>query len=360
MIDNKICKKVCGNIVKKFYYIYWFSKNKGLFNHNQGELKMTDRLIRMMRIITLIQAKPGILARELAERCGNSERTIYRDMEALSSMHIPITHLGHGKGYAFIGNFALYPLDWSDEESFAFSHLRYIMEDIKPVLPIGFEEAYEKVIAAEYRQKVEREETIEHVRRDVGANWMERNGPQVESLSYLTEILEAVLKQKSIQTNYSESLYEEMEIRIDPYCLIPLENRFHLIGFCHRFGVIRTYHINGFSSVKLLNECFSKEQFDLQTFMKQKWSLDQDSLQVDFKVRFSERMMDWVKKEEIPFKPNKVERQARCLHFKVSVEQDIEFVRWIMKLEEEVEIIEPYYYREVLRVQLEKWASMYK
>lgn len=96
---------------------------------------MTDRLIRLMRIITLVQAKPGILARELAERCGNSERTIYRDMDALSAMHIPITHMGHGKGYAFIGNFALYPLDWSEEEEEAFSQLRSIMAEIKPLLP---------------------------------------------------------------------------------------------------------------------------------------------------------------------------------------------------------------------------------
>lgn len=58
---------------------------------------MTDRLIRLMRIITLVQARPGILARELAERCGTSERTIYRDMDALSAMHIPITHQGRGR-----------------------------------------------------------------------------------------------------------------------------------------------------------------------------------------------------------------------------------------------------------------------
>lgn len=321
---------------------------------------MTDRLIRMMRIITLIQAKPGILARELAERCGNSERTIYRDMDALSSMHIPITHLGHGKGYAFIGNFALYPLDWSDEESTAFSQLRYIMEEIKPVLPEGFESAYEKVIAAEYKQKVEREETIELVRRDAGSHWMERSGSQVEQLSFLTEILEAILKQKSIQANYTENSYEETEIKIDPYCLIPLENRFHLIGFCHRFGVIRTYHIHGFSSVTRLNQRFSKEKFDLQAFMEQKWSLDQDSLQVEFKVRVSDRLMDWIKIEDLPFKPNRVERQARCLHFKVAVEQDIGFVRWIMRFEEEAEIIEPYYYRDVIRYQLDQWISLYK
>ncbi|MNO68688.1 HTH domain protein [compost metagenome] len=321
---------------------------------------MTDRLIRLMRIITLVQAKPGILARELAERCGNSERTIYRDMDALSAMHIPITHLGHGKGYAFIGNFALYPLDWSEEEATAFSQLRYIMETIKPVLPIDFESAYEKVVAAEYKRKAEREETIERARREVGVGWAERNSSQMEQHSFLTPILEALLKQKSIQANYSENAIEEKGVTIDPYCLVPLESRFHLIGFCHRQGVIRTYHINDFSNVKPLNRFFSKEAFDVQAFMKQKWSLDRDSLLVDFKVKFSERIMEGIKKDELPFKPNKVDRQARCFYFKVAVEQDIGFVRWIKRFEEEAEIIEPYYYREVIRQQLEKWSSHYK
>lgn len=96
---------------------------------------MTDRLIRLMRIITIVQANPGILARELAERCETSERTIYRDMEALSAMHIPITNMGHGKGYIFISNFALYPLNWTEEEVEAFTKLGEIMETVKPLLP---------------------------------------------------------------------------------------------------------------------------------------------------------------------------------------------------------------------------------
>lgn len=57
---------------------------------------MSEQLIRYMRIINLVQIKPGILARELAERCETTERTIYRDMDALSAMNIPITNLGHG------------------------------------------------------------------------------------------------------------------------------------------------------------------------------------------------------------------------------------------------------------------------
>lgn len=98
----------------------------------------------------------------------------------------------------------------------------------------------------------------------------------------------------------------------------------------------------------------------MQSFMKQKWHLDQDSLEIEFKVKFSERMMDWIKYEELFVKPSKVDRQSRFLHFKVAVEQDIGFVRWIMKFEEEAEIVEPFYYRDMMRVQLERWLLVYK
>ncbi|WFB60101.1 HTH domain-containing protein [Paenibacillus sp. BR1-192] len=119
---------------------------------------MTDRLIRLMRIITLVQARPGILARELAERCGTSERTIYRDMDALSAMHIPITHQGRGRGYTFIGHFAMYPLGLTEEEVQALFKLLNVMDKIKPILPYEFESAYEKVLAAVYKQSAEKAE----------------------------------------------------------------------------------------------------------------------------------------------------------------------------------------------------------
>lgn len=321
---------------------------------------MTDRLIRLMRIITLIQSKPGILARELAERCGTSERTIYRDMDALSAMHIPITHLGHGKGYNFIGNFALYPLDWSEEEAAAFSQVSAIIEDIKPLMPEGFVSAYEKVMAAEYKLRADKEEKMESAKKDPGSIWMEMNNYHQEQPPFLPEILAAVLKQRSIQADYSENMYEEYGTLIDPYCLVPLENRFHLIGFCHRFGLIRTFHINGLSNVKPQNREFTKENFDLQTFLKHKWALDQDSLQVEFKIKMSENMLARIRKEEMVIQPVKIDRQSRFLHFEVALEQNIEFLHWIARFEEEAEIVEPIYYREVMRYRLERWLSLYK
>ena len=60
----------------------------------------------------MVQSSPGIKAKELAEWCEASERTIYRDIDIISAANLPITNEGHGKGYEFIGNFKLYPMDW--------------------------------------------------------------------------------------------------------------------------------------------------------------------------------------------------------------------------------------------------------
>lgn len=309
---------------------------------------MTDRLIRLMRIITLVQAKPGILARELADRCGTSERTIYRDMDALSAMHIPITHLGHGKGYAFIGNFALYPLDWSPEEASAFSQLSGSFEEIMPHLPDGFLSAYEKVMAAEYKYRAEREEKVESVQRQAGLT------------DPLVPLLNAILKGRRIRADYSDNTEEEAELIIDPYHLISLENRYHLVGYCHRRGKIRTFRTRSLSHVCLLDQGFSKDGFDLTTFIRRKWSMEEDSLRLEFKVRFSEEALREVGVGDHAVKPVKIESLGRVASFEVPLERDREFMEWVRRFKDEAEILEPVHYREAFRYQLENWLSLYQ
>jgi predicted DNA-binding transcriptional regulator YafY len=58
---------------------------------------VTERLIRIFKILHAIQARPGISAKELAELCETTERTIYRDLR-LVDLIVPITNEGYGKG----------------------------------------------------------------------------------------------------------------------------------------------------------------------------------------------------------------------------------------------------------------------
>ena len=73
-------------------------------------MSKTDRLLF---ILNLIRSRRNLKAKDLANECGVSERTIYRDLIAISSANIPIYF---EKGYKFLTNAFLPPLNFSLDE----------------------------------------------------------------------------------------------------------------------------------------------------------------------------------------------------------------------------------------------------
>ena len=58
-----------------------------------------DRLARLLKMILLIQAQPGLSAEELARRCSIGERQIFRDLQLLEVSGVPIYH---DQGYRLV------------------------------------------------------------------------------------------------------------------------------------------------------------------------------------------------------------------------------------------------------------------
>ncbi|MCU6796838.1 transcriptional regulator [Paenibacillus sp. WQ 127069] len=319
---------------------------------------MPERLIRLMRIINLIQSKPGIMARELAERCETVERTIYRDLDALSAMHIPVTNLGHGKGYAFISNFSLYPLDWTEQEALAFSLLTSVLEPIKPLIPEGFDSAYEKVMGAHHKEKSKRRNIVQDV-----ADVIQLGTPanRKDGQTSLYDIIQAIISQHTIRTvYYSQGRDEQSQRDIDPYYLIPRDNRFYIIGFCHNAKDIRTFRISRFRDVRLLDQAFDKSEFNLKSYMKNTWSIERGKQNIRFKVRFHPDAARYVKEEELFTKPKMTPQKDGSLLFEVTLNHDREFLNWLSQYGPDAEILEPESYREIMRDKLERWKQLYE
>src|SRR5688572_21215793 len=82
-----------------------------------------QRIDRLFRIITLIQAGRGWSPRTLADELGCAQRTVYRDLMHLKDAGIPVVYDTRTRRYAIDGQFFMPPVQMSLEESLALAAL---------------------------------------------------------------------------------------------------------------------------------------------------------------------------------------------------------------------------------------------
>lgn len=316
---------------------------------------MIDKVIRIFNIINAIQANPGISASDLAFKCEVDVRTIYRDLRLLDSI-APITNDGKGTGYRFMGKFFIYPLNFSEQESLVFSLLPSVLDEDK--LPPGFHTAYDKVMATHFKEKSKQNSIIEDI-----TNIIQMGTPayRKESPNFLQPIIKAILEHKTIDAVYhTQSRNETTDRKIDPYYLIPRDQRFYLIGFCHLKQEIRTFRISRFLKIELTTQSFDKGEFNIKKYLKNTWSIEQGDQSIAFKVRFNASVARYIKEEELFVRPRMKDQKDGSLIFEVTVNNEKEFIRWILQYGPAAEILEPKSVRESLKEQLNEWTQMYK
>jgi len=74
------------------------------------------RLARLTAILTQLQSKKLITARDIAEKHEVSIRTVYRDIRTLEKSGIPIV-TEEGKGYSIMEGYKLPPVMFTEDEA---------------------------------------------------------------------------------------------------------------------------------------------------------------------------------------------------------------------------------------------------
>src|SRR5712664_332399 len=107
------------------------------------------RADRLLSILLLLQAHRQLTSRNLADRLEVSERTIHRDMEALSGAGIPVVaERGTGGGWSLVGDYRtnLTGLNEAEIQSLFFTKSRRLLADLR--LEKAAEGALLKLLAA--------------------------------------------------------------------------------------------------------------------------------------------------------------------------------------------------------------------
>jgi predicted DNA-binding transcriptional regulator YafY len=263
----------------------------------------------------LLQTRKKITAQTLAKRLEVSERTIYRDLEALSSAGIPVyAERGPRGGCSLLEDYRVNLNRLTESEV----NTLFMSGAAGPIADLGLgkarEDALLKLLAAlpsVYRGNAERARQRIHLD---AATWFRRG----EEIPYLPLIQEAVWNDNRLRLTYQRGDYELVERVVDPYGLVAKASIWYLVaGSEEAAGEMRVFRVSRIKAVALTEEYFDRsEEFDLPAFWAE-WSAEFEASRLRYPVRLrvladyvpilSQVLSDWVLKLVAKAEPPDVE-----------------------------------------------------
>lgn len=208
------------------------------------------RADRLLRLLALLQRHRHLPAATLARELEVSERTVLRDMEALSAAGVPVyTERGRGGGCALLDGFTTQASGLTPGEAqalFAWTSRESVAE-----LGLGAElaGALAKVSATAPTVAVERAEALGDVVHADRRRWYAAR----EEVPFLPVLRDAAQRRVRVRVRYRSAEQASATQRtLDPVGLVDQSGRWYLVAE-HR-GTGHTYRVSRFEDVVALRE----------------------------------------------------------------------------------------------------------
>jgi predicted DNA-binding transcriptional regulator YafY len=224
------------------------------------------RADRLLSIMLLLQVHRRVTARELARRLEVSERTIHRDMEALSVAGIPVfAERGSGGGWALVEEYRtnLTGLSRSETRALFLTKPSRLLADLG--LDKASDAAFIKLLASLpsiYRADAE------YVRQRIYVDPTGWNRSD-EAVPFLSAIQEAIWQERRLRLTYERSGCKSVERLLDPLGLVAKGSVWYLVAAVD--DDIRSYRVSRASAVEITDEpCVRPKGFDLAAYWEQR------------------------------------------------------------------------------------------
>jgi predicted DNA-binding transcriptional regulator YafY len=240
------------------------------------------RASRLVSLLLLLQNRGQLTAAEIARELEVSERTVYRDVEALSAAGIPIyAERGPHGGVRLVEGYRTRLTGMTEDEARAL----FLSGLPGPAAELGLgtvmTAARLKVLAAlptELRARATR--LVERFYLDAAA-WFSPD----EQVSHLPLLAEAVWESRLLSISYDRG-DEVTERVLEPLGLVLKAGIWYLVA--RRDGDVRTYRASRVQSVEILDERFERPPaFDLAAYWLESsaaWERDVPRLEVEVRV----------------------------------------------------------------------------
>ncbi|PIQ60631.1 MAG: DNA-binding transcriptional regulator [Bacteroidetes bacterium CG12_big_fil_rev_8_21_14_0_65_60_17] len=323
----------------------------------------TDRLFAM---ILLLQQRPSMTSRDLAEYFGVSRRTIFRDLRSLTDSGVPLAY-SEGGGYEILEGYQLPPLMVTAREAATLLvGTEFMKLQGETALGRDAEEVALKIKAVLPREVKDFVSTLLD-RTVLDPFWTQAVAHEAEETERWHKVSEAVARgQRVVMEYWVESRKELTKRRVDPLGLVYYTDHWNLIAFDHLRSEVRNFRLDRAKSLFVLSERFTwPEGFDLPAYLLER-GMGADAPQITVDVarnvlrRFEAELPARLERENASLPPEPADEGRDPVRVTFQFDNLDYMAAWLLRFSADVTIISPDALIDRLRSALSAIASKYE
>lgn len=302
------------------------------------EDKQGTRTERLFATILLLQNRPHLTSRDLAEHFNVSRRTTFRDLRALTDSGVPLTY-SEGGGYEILEGYQLPPLMLTAREAATLIIGTAFMKLQSDASLRGDADAVSlkirSVLPREIKEYVDRlsENTV------LDPYWMHAVQAEGAETGVWYKLSEAVARSRKVIMEYFvESRSEVTQRSVDPLGLVYYEDHWNLIAFDHLRETVRNFRLDRIEEMFVLSEKFERPKgFDLAGY------LEEDGRRPTFEtivLDFSEQAYARAR-TSIPAKIDLEEKKDARVQVAFQFDNLDYLTSWLLRFGNAVKVVEP-------------------
>jgi len=292
---------------------------------------------RLFEIVYILLGQKSVTARELAERFEVSQRTIYRDIDALSLAGIPVyTEKGKGGGIGLLPDFVLSKSLFSEGEQ---SEILTALQGLGSIRAAETDQVLRKLSAVFNKSAVPWLEV----------DFSDWGGCQGDIFQ---DCKTAILEKRAAEFDYYSTYGEKTSRRVEPLQLWFKSKAWYLRGHCLNKGDVRTFKLTRIQNFALTDAHFIERDLPPEP-PPDPHPMRLVSLKFRIAPEMAHRMYD-------EFHYTQIEPQADGSFLASAVWPEDDWVyRTILSYGEHIEVLEPAYVREAVRDMAQGIAKIY-
>lgn len=203
---------------------------------------------RLFGIVYTLLSEESVTAKELAARFEVSTRTIYRDIDLLSSFNIPIyASKGKNGGISLLDNYKLDKSLLSKEEQ---NQILFALQSMKK---LGVLE----------NDDIELADKMQQIFQNKGKDWIRIDFTDWNNSSEQNHLFElvkqAVLEERKLEFDYYNSYGEKSERKVEPLQICFKHKAWYVQAYDETKEAYRFFKVTRIKNLKLLDETFVRD-----------------------------------------------------------------------------------------------------